>query len=219
MATEAAARPGTMGTRAGQDRGLHRGTWLAMLLWSAASLVASFVLAVEAVTLAGDPDAVFNCDINAVISCGTVASSWQASVFGFPNAFLGLVTEPVVITVAVAGLAGIRFPRWFMLTAQTVYKPAAPGQRPGLVVDQEPRRGFLSANDRVLLVATKSRYGVVPDLVGTAAADAEAALGRLRVDVQVVDRPGPEGVVVEQRPAAGVAAAPGLDVTLVVGSG
>ncbi len=123
MATEAAARPGTMGTRAaaGQDRGLHRGTWLAMLLWSAASLVASFVLAVEAVTLAGDPDAVFNCDINAVISCGTVASSWQASVFGFPNAFLGLVTEPVVITVAVAGLAGIRFPRWFMLTAQTVY--------------------------------------------------------------------------------------------------
>ncbi len=123
MATEAAARPGAMGIRAAADdvRGRHRGTWLAMLLWSAASLIASFVLAVEAVTLAGDPDAVFSCDINAVISCGTVASSWQASVFGFPNAFLGLVTEPVVITVAVAGLAGIRFPRWFMLTAQAVY--------------------------------------------------------------------------------------------------
>ena len=69
-----------------------------MLLWSAASLTASFVLAVEAVTLAGDQDAVFTCDINAVVSCGTVGSSWQASVFGFPNAFLGLVTEPVVLT-------------------------------------------------------------------------------------------------------------------------
>lgn len=92
-----------------------------MLLWSAASLVASFVLAAEAVTLAGNQDAVFGCDINAVVSCGTVGSSWQASVFGFPNAFLGLVSEPVVLTLAAAGLAGVRLPRWMMLTAQAGY--------------------------------------------------------------------------------------------------
>ncbi|MCP3421571.1 vitamin K epoxide reductase family protein [Nocardioides pinisoli] len=98
-----------------------RGSWVGMLVWSAASLVASFVLATEAVTLAGDQDAAFTCDINAVVSCGTVGSSWQASVFGFPNAFLGLVSEPVVITLAVAGLAGVRFPRWLMLAAQVGY--------------------------------------------------------------------------------------------------
>jgi len=98
-----------------------RGSWAAMLLWSAASLTASFVLAVEAVTLAGDQGAVFSCDINAVVSCGTVGSSWQASVLGFPNAFLGLVSEPVVITLALAGLAGVRFPRWMMLAAQVGY--------------------------------------------------------------------------------------------------
>jgi uncharacterized membrane protein len=92
-----------------------------MLVWSAASLVASFVLASEAVTLAGDADAVFTCDVNAVLSCGTVGSSWQASVLGFPNAFLGLVSEPVVLTLAVAGLAGVRFPRWLMLAAQVGY--------------------------------------------------------------------------------------------------
>ena len=103
------------------NRPRHRGTWLAMLLWSAASLTASFVLAVEAVTLAGDPDAVFGCDINTVVSCGTVGTSWQASAFGFPNAFLGLVTEPVVLSIAVASLAGLRFPRWFMLAAQAGY--------------------------------------------------------------------------------------------------
>jgi uncharacterized membrane protein len=99
----------------------RRGTWLAMLLWSATSLLASFVLAAEAVTLAGDPGAVFGCDINAVVSCGTVGSSWQASVFGFPNAFLGLATEPVVLTVAIASLAGVTFPRWFMVAAQVGY--------------------------------------------------------------------------------------------------
>ena len=29
--------------------------------------------------------------------------------------------EPVVITIAVAALGGVRFPRWFMLSAQVVY--------------------------------------------------------------------------------------------------
>jgi uncharacterized membrane protein len=95
--------------------------WVTMLVASIASLVASFVLAVEAITLAEDPNADLACNINAVLSCGTVGSSWQASVLGFPNAFLGLVTEPVVITVAVACLAGVRFPRWFRLAAQVVY--------------------------------------------------------------------------------------------------
>lgn len=98
-----------------------RGSWVGMLVWSAASLIASMVLATEAVTLAGDQDATFTCDINAVVSCGTVGSSWQASAFGFPNAFLGLVSEPVVLTLAVAGLAGVRFPRWLMLAAQAGY--------------------------------------------------------------------------------------------------
>ncbi len=92
-----------------------------MLVSSLASLVASFVLSVEALHLAEDPNAVFGCDINTVLSCGTVASSWQASVLGFPNAFLGLIAEPVVITIAIASLGGVRFPRWFMLAAQAVY--------------------------------------------------------------------------------------------------
>lgn len=95
--------------------------WVTMLVASAASLVASFVLSIDAITLAKNPHATLGCNINAVISCGTVAKSWQSSLLGFPNAFLGLVTEPVVITVAVAALGGVKFPRWFMVAAQVVY--------------------------------------------------------------------------------------------------
>ncbi|MFA6575495.1 MAG: vitamin K epoxide reductase family protein [Nocardioides sp.] len=95
--------------------------WVTMLVASVASLVASFVLSIDALTLAENPNADLGCNINSVISCGTVAGSWQSSLLGFPNAFLGLITEPVVITLAVASLAGVRFPRWFMLTAQVVY--------------------------------------------------------------------------------------------------
>ena len=50
-----------------------------------------------------------------------ITTFWQANLLGFPNAFIGLVTEPVVITVAVAALGGVRFPRWFMVTAQAFY--------------------------------------------------------------------------------------------------
>ena len=98
-------------------------TWIftTMLISALLSLTASFVLSVDAIVLAADPQAALACNINAVLSCGTVGASWQASLFGFPNAFLGLVAEPVVITIAVASLGGVRFPRWFMFAAQIVY--------------------------------------------------------------------------------------------------
>jgi uncharacterized membrane protein len=101
----------------------HANAWIfgTMLFSSALSLIASFVLSVDAIKLAADPAAELSCNINEVISCGTVAAAWQSQLFGFPNALLGLVAEPVVITVAVACLGGVRFPRWFMFAAQVVY--------------------------------------------------------------------------------------------------
>ena len=101
----------------------HGNAWIygTMLVSACLSLLASFVLSVDAVRLAADPTVALSCNINSVISCGTVATSWQASLFGFPNAFLGLAAEPVVITIAVASLGGVRFPRWFMFSAQVVY--------------------------------------------------------------------------------------------------
>jgi uncharacterized membrane protein len=101
----------------------HTNGWLfgTMLVSAGLSLIASFVLSVDAVRLAADPATNLSCNINTVLSCGTVGTSWQAQLFGFPNAFLGLIAEPVVITIAVASLGGVRFPRWFMFAAQVVY--------------------------------------------------------------------------------------------------
>ncbi|HZM82834.1 MAG TPA: vitamin K epoxide reductase family protein, partial [Candidatus Limnocylindrales bacterium] len=108
----------------GRWRGLrHANAWIfgTMLVSAGLSLVASLVLSIDAVRLAADPQIALSCNINSVINCGAVATSWQASLLGFPNAFLGLVAEPVVITIAVACLGGVRFPRWFMFAAQIVY--------------------------------------------------------------------------------------------------
>lgn len=92
-----------------------------MLVGSIGSLIASFVLSVEAVELAANPDAELACSVNVILNCATVGLHESSYLFGFPNSFLGLIAEPVVITVAIAGLAGVKFPRLFMAVAQFFY--------------------------------------------------------------------------------------------------
>ncbi|CAB5238967.1 unannotated protein [freshwater metagenome] len=99
----------------------YRNTYIAMLISSLVSLGASLVLSIDAITLAKSAGSKLFCDINAVVSCGKVASSWQSNLLGFPNAFIGLICEPVVVTLAVAGLGRVRFPRWFLKAALAVY--------------------------------------------------------------------------------------------------
>jgi uncharacterized membrane protein len=99
----------------------NRWIFASMLVGACLSLLASFVLSVEAVELAANPNAALTCSINAVLNCATVGLHPSAHLFGFPNSFLGLIAEPVVITVAVAGLAGVKFPRLFMFAAQIGY--------------------------------------------------------------------------------------------------
>jgi penicillin-binding protein 1A len=105
------------------------------------------------------------------------------------------------------------------LGAELVYKPAKPGKLPGIVVDQDPRGGGLSANDTVRLVVTKARYGLLPNFVGSSAEDVNRELERLELRTNAVTAPGPRGIVLRQSPRPGVAVAPGFKVRLVVGDG
>jgi uncharacterized membrane protein len=95
----------------------HTGAFVVILVAGVVGLLASLELSIDAVRLAEDPLADLSCNISSTISCATVGLSSQASLLGFPNAFLGLITQPVMITIAVAALGGVRFPRWFMLGA------------------------------------------------------------------------------------------------------
>ena len=99
----------------------YRKTYIAMLVSSTLSLIASLVLSYDAVKLAASPGSKLSCDINAVVSCGKVAASWQSNLLGFPNSFLGLMLEPVVMTIAVAGLGLVIMSRRFMRVAHVGY--------------------------------------------------------------------------------------------------
>ena len=105
------------------------------------------------------------------------------------------------------------------LEADIAYVPAKVGQPPGLVVNQDPRRGGLSANDSVQLWVSKAQYGQLPNFVGSGVADVNGELRRLKLRVQAVSARGPAGTVLRQRPRPGVAVKPGLTVRLVVGDG
>lgn len=99
----------------------NRWIFTSMLVGAVFSLLAAFVLSVESIEIAKNPDAKLSCSVNLILNCATVAAHPTSTMFGFPNPFLGLMTEPVVITVAIAGLAGIKFPRRFMFVAQIFY--------------------------------------------------------------------------------------------------
>lgn len=78
----------------------------------AIGLFAAFTLASDKVKLLEDPGFVPGCDINPVLSCGSVMVTDQASAFGFPNPFLGLIGFSVVVTVGVLLASGATVPRW-----------------------------------------------------------------------------------------------------------
>ncbi len=105
------------------DKNLRDNRWIftSMLIGATLSLLAAFVLSVESYHLAKNPDASLSCSVNVVLNCATVAKHPSAEMLGFPNSFFGMIAEPIVITVAIAGLAGIRFPRKFMFAAQIGY--------------------------------------------------------------------------------------------------
>ena len=106
------------------------------------------------------------------------------------------------------------------LRAEAIYKPALPGQRIGVVVGEIPGIGtHLSPFDTVRLVLAKPLHGLVPNVVGLstqAALERLAAKGLKPVVGGLLAGGGGSERVISQQPEAGVAAAPGMSVTLVV---
>jgi penicillin-binding protein 1A len=106
------------------------------------------------------------------------------------------------------------------LTPVVIYKPASPGQRLDLVVGQFPKRGRLSSYDKVTLVLAKAVHGIVPSVVGLPLDLARRKLERMHLIPAVTLRT-PSSLdglkVISQVPRGGVAAGPGLAISLVVG--
>lgn len=91
--------------------------WL-YIICGTIGLVAAFIIMFEKLHLLQDPAFQPTCDLNPVISCGSVMASDQSNAFGFPNPLIGLMAFPVVITTGVIMLTGVKLKRWYMLGLQ-----------------------------------------------------------------------------------------------------
>lgn len=91
---------------------------LMLLITGLVGWLASGWLVLERLRTLQDPNYVTSCDLNPWVSCGEVFKTWQAALFGFPNPLLGIVCFAVIITVAMALLAGAGFARWFWIGLQ-----------------------------------------------------------------------------------------------------
>ncbi len=85
--------------------------WL-LLIGGFVGLVCAFIITVEKIDLLKNPQYVPPCNLNPVISCGSVMASKQAAAFGFPNPIIGLVAFSILITLGVVLLAGSTLKRW-----------------------------------------------------------------------------------------------------------
>jgi len=84
-----------------------RSAYYVLLVGAILALAAAFVLSLEKIHLLQNPDAILSCSFNLVLNCTAVMQTWQASVFfGIPNMYIGLISFPVLIAVAVAALWG-----------------------------------------------------------------------------------------------------------------
>lgn len=90
----------------------YRATPWILLIGGAFGLLAAFQLMVERIRVLQDTNYVPACDINPVLSCGSIISTEQASAFGFPNPIIGLIAYPIVLTMGVLLLARVQLPRW-----------------------------------------------------------------------------------------------------------
>ncbi|MER6096414.1 vitamin K epoxide reductase family protein [Streptomyces sp. NPDC001728] len=88
--------------------------WL-LVITGAAGVLAAWIITIDKFKLLEDPNFTPGCSLNPIVSCGNIMKSEQASVFGFPNPMLGLVTYAMVIAIGVGLLAGARYRRWYWL--------------------------------------------------------------------------------------------------------
>jgi uncharacterized membrane protein len=84
-----------------------------VLIAGVIGLAASMTLTVEKIQLLLNPSYVPTCNINPIVSCGSVMVTPQASVLGFPNPLLGLVAFTVVVVTGVLAVAKVSLPQWY----------------------------------------------------------------------------------------------------------
>lgn len=89
-----------------------------LLIGGIIGFLASFILMIDTIKVLQNPGYAPSCNINPIISCGSVMKTDQSSVFGFSNSLLGIGAFAGMAALGAALLAGAKFRRWLWLIMQ-----------------------------------------------------------------------------------------------------
>ncbi len=81
---------------------------------------ASFALTYDKIQVLKNPAYHPSCNINPILSCGSVMKTQQASLLGVPNTIFGLMGFSALATLGLALLAGAAFKKWLWLSINYV---------------------------------------------------------------------------------------------------
>ncbi|BDB43605.1 membrane protein [Mycobacterium kiyosense] len=84
-----------------------------VLIGGVIGLIASVTLTIEKIELLRNSSYVPSCNINPILSCGSVMVTPQASLLGFPNPLLGIAGFTVVVVTGVLAVAKVSLPQWY----------------------------------------------------------------------------------------------------------
>lgn len=118
-AKSAAPASGTSGPTLNTSAGfLARYTVWVLVVAGTIGTACALALTLDRIALLADPGYIPSCSISPLLSCGSVMTSPQSQVLGFPNPLIGMMTFPILATLGVAMLGGAVLPRWMWLGMQ-----------------------------------------------------------------------------------------------------
>ena len=75
--------------------------------------ICTSVLLFDKMALLKDPNYIPSCNVNPVLSCGSVMLSEQGQIFSTPSTYVGFGVYAALATIGIAMLAGAIFKKWF----------------------------------------------------------------------------------------------------------
>lgn len=90
----------------------HKALGMLMAVGGAIGTLSASILTYDKIELLKESGNEVPCRINVFVDCAGVVAQPQASAFGFPNTFIGMIGFSAIVTLGILLAAGLAFPRW-----------------------------------------------------------------------------------------------------------
>lgn len=89
---------------------------ISMIVFGIIGWFSSFMLATEYIRTLQNPGYIPGCSVSAIVSCAPNMASWQGSLLGFSNTFIGVAGFMIPIVLGVILLTGYKMQRWMWIS-------------------------------------------------------------------------------------------------------